>query len=105
MEMHTSPIVAANEWDANHGLRGLKGVTQSRDASPHMTTEHYVEYMDLNNTIWVRRSSLVLSSPRRVLTGANEPHAGVKRLDFSRRYILEEEAAVPVSNGRMGVLL
>lgn len=32
-------IVATNEWDANHGLRGLKGVTKPRDLSQYMTKD------------------------------------------------------------------
>ncbi|KAK7914245.1 hypothetical protein PG985_011948 [Apiospora marii] len=48
-------IVAANEWDANHGLRGLKGVTKPRGVSQYLTTQQYFELMDLNNTIWNTR--------------------------------------------------
>ncbi|KAK8121905.1 Zinc finger TFIIS-type protein [Apiospora sp. TS-2023a] len=48
-------IVAANEWDANHGLRGLKGVTKPRGVSQYLTTHQYSELMDLNNTIWSSR--------------------------------------------------
>ncbi|KAK7985441.1 heterokaryon incompatibility protein-domain-containing protein [Apiospora saccharicola] len=63
-------IVAANEWDANHGLRGLKGVTKPRGVSQYLTTRQYSELMDLNNTIW--------------------------RLDFPGRFILQAEVIIPV---------
>ncbi|KAK8043540.1 hypothetical protein PG993_005970 [Apiospora rasikravindrae] len=45
-------IVAADEWDANHGLRGIKGVTRPRDLSPYLTTSEYVDLTDIYSSIW-----------------------------------------------------
>lgn len=47
-------IVAANGWDADHGLRGIKDVTEPRELSPHLDFDVYKEYMNPNNSIWVR---------------------------------------------------
>jgi hypothetical protein len=47
-------IVAANGWDANHGLRGIKGVAERRQLSPHSWSDSYTEQIDRRNTVWVR---------------------------------------------------
>ncbi|KAK8851106.1 HET-domain-containing protein [Apiospora arundinis] len=45
-------IVAASEWDANHGLRGIEGITKPRDLSSYLTTDQYREFMRVENSIW-----------------------------------------------------
>ncbi|KAK6860510.1 hypothetical protein PG995_004146 [Apiospora arundinis] len=48
-------IVAASEWDANHGLRGIEGITKPRDLSSYLTTDQYREFMRVENSIWSSR--------------------------------------------------
>ncbi|KAK8104711.1 uncharacterized protein PG998_011744 [Apiospora kogelbergensis] len=48
-------IVAASEWDANHGLRGIEGLTKPRDLSPHLTKDQYMECMNIDDAIWSSR--------------------------------------------------
>ncbi|KAK8075263.1 HET-domain-containing protein [Apiospora hydei] len=45
-------IVAADEWDANHGLRDIEGVTKPRNLSPYLSTSQYVDLTDIHNSIW-----------------------------------------------------
>jgi hypothetical protein len=47
-------IVAANGWDANHGLRGIKGVTDPRQLSPNTATDIY-ESLQPHTSIWYSR--------------------------------------------------
>ncbi|KAK6857383.1 hypothetical protein PG995_007570 [Apiospora arundinis] len=45
-------IVAANGWDADHGLRGLKGITEPRDVSPYMDRHMYADLVRFDKSIW-----------------------------------------------------
>jgi hypothetical protein len=47
-------IVAANGWDANHGLRGIKGLTDPRQVSPNTATDIY-ESLQPHTSIWYSR--------------------------------------------------
>ncbi|KAI0387580.1 heterokaryon incompatibility protein-domain-containing protein [Hypomontagnella monticulosa] len=47
-------IVAASGWDANHGLRGIKGVTEPRNLSPNMGDD-YVKSLQPQSSIWYSR--------------------------------------------------
>jgi Heterokaryon incompatibility protein (HET) len=47
-------IVAANGWDANHGLRGVHGVTDARHLSPNDASDTY-ESLQPYNSIWYSR--------------------------------------------------
>ncbi|KAK8876742.1 heterokaryon incompatibility protein-domain-containing protein [Apiospora arundinis] len=48
-------IVAASGWDADHGLTGLKGLTEPRNVSPYMDSHLYADLLDLNYSIWHSR--------------------------------------------------
>ncbi|KAI1815142.1 HET-domain-containing protein [Poronia punctata] len=49
-------IVAANGWDANHGLRGIKGVTEPRHLSSEPEEEEeYMNHIDRETTPWYIR--------------------------------------------------
>ncbi|KAI3325632.1 HET-domain-containing protein [Xylariaceae sp. AK1471] len=49
-------IVAANGWDADHGLRGIKGVTEPRNLSSQLPEESgYLKLIDKRNTVWYSR--------------------------------------------------
>lgn len=72
-------LIAANGWDANHGFRGIKGVTEPREISP-LGLDVY-ESLQPYSTIWYSRGwtfQELLFSPK----------------DY-----------VPVSNGNLGVSL
>lgn len=47
-------IIAANGWDADHGLRGIEGVTLPRNFSPHMNGVSYLDHIKPDNAVWVR---------------------------------------------------
>ncbi|KAK5995061.1 hypothetical protein PT974_03454 [Cladobotryum mycophilum] len=47
-------IIAANGWDADHGLRGIKGVTEPRQISPNFDHD-YMESLQPFSTIWYHR--------------------------------------------------
>lgn len=46
-------IIAANGWDADHGLRGIRGVTDARQLSAHTDIKAYIDHIELNNSVWV----------------------------------------------------
>jgi len=47
-------IIAANGWDADHGLRGIRGVTEPRQLSSELPDEEeYMRHIDREETIWV----------------------------------------------------
>jgi hypothetical protein len=47
-------IIAANGWDANHGLRGIKGVTETRMLGPN-GNQDIAESLQPYSTIWYSR--------------------------------------------------
>lgn len=54
-------IIAANGWDADHGLRGIEGVTDPRQISPNF--EHdYMESLQPYSSIWVSVTATTLSA-------------------------------------------
>lgn len=56
-------IVAANGWDANHGLRGIRGVTEPRHLRAHMVeVSAYLDHIKPDNSVWVRKSKKKLNS-------------------------------------------
>ncbi|KAI0125095.1 heterokaryon incompatibility protein-domain-containing protein [Xylariales sp. AK1849] len=62
-------IIAANGWDADHGLRGLKGVTQPRDLSPHLDMAEYAKLLGAKDYVWYSRGwtfQELYLSPRRL---------------------------------------
>ncbi|KAI0517442.1 HET-domain-containing protein [Xylaria bambusicola] len=64
-------IVAANGWDANHGLRGIKGVTEPRNVTSQLiASPEYSSYVDRTRTAWYSRGwtfQEMLLSPRKLL--------------------------------------
>ena len=48
-------IVAANGWDANHGLRGIKGLTDPRHCSSE-NQEEFWESLQPHSSIWYSRA-------------------------------------------------
>ncbi|KAI3343537.1 HET-domain-containing protein [Ustulina deusta] len=49
-------IVAANGWDANHGLRGIRGVTEPRNlTSQQLAQSEYIRCIDPASTVWYSR--------------------------------------------------
>lgn len=55
-------VVAANGWDAHHGLRGIRGVTGPRELSPYLDSQMYRDYMNPDHSVWVRLSLPKFSS-------------------------------------------
>ena len=47
-------IVAANGWDANHGLRGIHSVTEPRQLS-RFTEDNFHESLQPHSSIWYSR--------------------------------------------------
>jgi hypothetical protein len=47
-------IVAANGWDADHGLRGIRGITDPRQLSPNDASDVY-ESLQPYTSIWYSR--------------------------------------------------
>ena len=47
-------IVAANGWDANHGLRGIRNVTEPRYLSRH-TEDNFYESLQPHSSFWYSR--------------------------------------------------
>ncbi|KAK5632859.1 hypothetical protein RRF57_008573 [Xylaria bambusicola] len=64
-------IVAANGWDADHGLRGIRGVTEPRNVTSLLITRpEYSEYVDRTRTVWYSRGwtfQEMMLSPRKLL--------------------------------------
>ncbi|KAK0624124.1 heterokaryon incompatibility protein-domain-containing protein [Immersiella caudata] len=58
-------IIAANGWDANHGLRGIEGLTPPRNLPQHADKEDF-EMIEPSTSIWYSRGwtfqELLLSS-------------------------------------------
>ncbi|KAK4449022.1 heterokaryon incompatibility protein-domain-containing protein [Podospora aff. communis PSN243] len=58
-------IIAANGWDANHGLRGIKGLTPPRNLPPHLESQDF-ELIEPSTSVWYSRGwtfqELLLSS-------------------------------------------
>jgi hypothetical protein len=52
-ENATLTVIAANGWDADHGLRGIKGVTEPRDLSPNIDVASYGQSLRPENSVWV----------------------------------------------------
>lgn len=50
-------IIDASGWDANHGLRGIQGVTEPRHLSPFMDRGAYLDYIKPDSSTWVRKYS------------------------------------------------
>ncbi|KAK7983475.1 hypothetical protein PG989_010877 [Apiospora arundinis] len=81
-------IVAASEWDANHGLRGIEGITKPRDLSSYLTTDQYREFMRVENSIWSSRGwtfQEMVFSRRKLLFQYQMPLCVWKAMDKSRR--------------------
>ncbi|KAF8854643.1 HET-domain-containing protein [Acephala macrosclerotiorum] len=47
-------IIAASGWDANHGLRGIKGVTEPRDLAPN-AGDDYFKSIEPQSSFWYSR--------------------------------------------------
>ncbi|KFA78022.1 hypothetical protein S40288_07466 [Stachybotrys chartarum IBT 40288] len=47
-------LIAASGWDANHGLRGIKGVTEPRNLSPN-AGDDYFKSIEPQSSIWYSR--------------------------------------------------
>jgi Heterokaryon incompatibility protein (HET) len=45
-------IIAANGWDAEHGLRGIQDVTEPRQMSPNFENDYY-ESLQPYSSVWV----------------------------------------------------
>ena len=45
-------IIAASGWDANHGLRGIEGITGPRNLAPN-TGDDYFKSLEPQSSIWV----------------------------------------------------
>ncbi|GAW23846.1 hypothetical protein ANO14919_134230 [Xylariales sp. No.14919] len=64
-------IVAANGWDADHGLRGIRGVTEPRNLTSQLLHEsEYKRCIDIASTVWYSRGwtfQEMLLSPRTLI--------------------------------------
>ncbi|KAI0530078.1 hypothetical protein GGR58DRAFT_508852 [Xylaria digitata] len=64
-------IIAANGWDTDHGLRGIRGVTGPRNlTSQLLTRSEYGRCIDYTSTVWYSRGwtfQEMLLSPRRLI--------------------------------------
>ncbi|KAK0615299.1 heterokaryon incompatibility protein-domain-containing protein [Bombardia bombarda] len=47
-------LIAANGWDADHGLRGIKGITEPRNLPPNAGDE-YFKAIDPQSSVWYSR--------------------------------------------------
>ncbi|KAI0184929.1 heterokaryon incompatibility protein-domain-containing protein [Xylaria flabelliformis] len=63
-------IIAANGWDADQGLRGIKGFTEPRNISSQLLSEgEYMSRIDHTRTLWYSRGwtyQEMLLSPRKL---------------------------------------
>lgn len=62
-------IIAANGWDANHGLRGIKDVTETRMLGPS-GNQDILESLQPYSTIWYSRGwtfQELIFSPRKIM--------------------------------------
>jgi hypothetical protein len=62
-------FVAANGWDADHGLRGLQGITESRNLSASMK-DSYQDNLQPYSSVWYSRGwtfQEMLFSPRKIM--------------------------------------
>jgi hypothetical protein len=65
-------IIAGNGWDANHGLRGIQGVTEPRQLSTYLKSD-FQENLQPYSSIWYSRgwvisSEFLLGDKRNLLT-------------------------------------
>lgn len=62
-------IIAGNGWDANHGLRGLQGITEPRQLSSFLKTD-FQENLQPYSSIWYSRGwtfQEMVFSPRKIM--------------------------------------
>jgi len=101
-------IVAANGWDANHGLRGIRGVTGPRQISDKVGRD-YLEALQPFSTIWVRLflASLGLRFPSSLgagkLIAPSSVVAVFPRLDFPGAVLLPPQDLLPIPGGGVGM--
>ena len=58
-------VVAATGWDANEGLRGLKGISPKRHIAANFADD-LDKYLDPETMIWVSGSKFCISSSRQL---------------------------------------
>lgn len=62
-------VVAGNGWDADHGLQGIRGVTESRNLSSSMKS-NYHDNLQPYSSIWYSRRwtfQEMVVSPRKIM--------------------------------------
>ena len=74
-------IIAANGWDANHGLRGIEGLTPPRNLPPHVERQDF-EIIEPSTSVWVRHNGDV-SLQRMPLIDNSTPEDGRSKSSFS----------------------
>jgi len=96
-------IVAAAGWDCDEGFKGIKGISPPRQLAPNYADD-YGKYLDLSNTIWVRKSSPIPSSyPPTYSKLSMCVCLGLKRLDVPRESLLPSQPHLLGSSRHLGM--